>query len=394
MPATLGMRGTGSFPADHRPENWREKWLMLEPNGSAPLTAILSMLASENTDDPEYHNFRKDLPDFRFTHSGTALAGDVTLTATVAGDLTFIRIGALIRNWRTGEVAKVTAKPSGTTLTVTRGVGNAGTGVAVNANDIWFLVGNANPEGADTPVAISWDAASTENFTQIFRTPVNITRTAMKTNFRTGDQYVEKTRDALKQHMMELERAFLWGKKDIITGSNGQPERYTGGILSFLTSHVLDIGVATTPGQMTEATFDTFIAEHVFAYGSSQKLALSGWKAADMLQQIAKDRWVMNTVSANMTYGMSMTSYMTFAGELMVKTHPQFRQIPGAESMIVILDTKDLKYRYIDEVTLLKDRQSPGIDGVTDEYLCECGLEMLQEKTHALITGWTSIGGP
>ena len=45
--ATLGMRGTGSFAADHRPENYREKYLMLEPNGSAPLTAILSMLPME-----------------------------------------------------------------------------------------------------------------------------------------------------------------------------------------------------------------------------------------------------------------------------------------------------------------------------------------------------------
>jgi len=388
------MRGTGSFAADHRAENWREKWLMLEPNGSAPLTAILSMLASEATDDPEYHNFRKDLPDFRFTHSGTALAGDVTLTATAAADLTYIRIGALIRNWRTGEVAKVTAKPSGTTLTVTRGVGNAGTGVAVNNLDVWFLVGNANPEGADTPTAISWDAASTENFCQIFRTPVNITRTAMKTNFRTGDQYIEKTRDALKQHMMETERGFIWGKKDSITGANGQPERYTGGIVSFLATNVVDATVLATPGLIDEQTFDTFLAEKAFAFGSSQKLALCGWKAADMLQRIAKDRWTINQVSANMTYGMSLTSYMTFAGELMVKTHPQFRQIPGAEMMMLILDTKDLRYRYIDDLVLLKDRQSPGIDGVTDEYLAECGLEMLQEKTHALITGWDKIVAP
>ena len=67
---TLGMRGTGSFAADHRPVNYREKYLMLEPNGSAPLTAILSMLPSEATDDQEFHNFRKDLPSFTFTHSG------------------------------------------------------------------------------------------------------------------------------------------------------------------------------------------------------------------------------------------------------------------------------------------------------------------------------------
>jgi hypothetical protein len=145
---------------------------------------------------------------------------------------------------------------------------------------------------------------------------------------------------------------------------------------------------------LDELTFDTFLAQHVFAFGSSQKLALCGWQCADMLQRIAKDRWTITSVSGNMTYGMSMTSYMTFAGELMVKTHPQFRQIPGAEQMMLILDTGDLKYRYIDDLVLLKDRQSPGIDGVTDEYLAECGLEMLQEKTHSLITGWNKIVGP
>lgn len=391
MSALLGMRGTGSFPADHRPENWREKYMQLEPNGSAPLTAILAMLQSEATDDPEFHNFRKELPEFRFTHSGTALAAGTTFTATAAADLTYVRVGDLIRNWRTGEVAKVTAKPSSTTLTVTRGVGNSGTGIAVNNTDVWFVIGNANSEGADTPSGISWDADSTENYTQIFRTPVNMTRTAMKTNFRTGDQYVEKTRDALKQHMMLMERAFLWGKRDIITGANGQPERYTAGIISSISTNVLDGSALSTPGLLSETAFDTFLAQNVFAYGSSQKLALVGWKVADLLQQVAKDRWAIQAVDMNMTYGMALTRYATFAGDLVVKTHPQFRMIPGAESMMLILDTKDLKYRYIDDTALLKDRQGNGIDGVTDEYLTECGLELLQEKTHALITGWNSV---
>lgn len=392
MSAILGMRGTGSFPADHRPENWREKFLMLEPNGSAPLTAILSMLQSEKTDDPVYHNFRKDLPDFRFTQSGAQpTITDTTLTATQAADLSYFRSGMLIRNFRTGEVVKITAKPTTTTVTVTRGVGNSGTGIAIADADVWFLVGNANPEGADTPTPISWDAASNENYTQIFRTPVSVTRTMMKTNFRTGNQYVEKTRDALKQHMMELERAFIWGKKDSITGANGQPERYTGGIVSFLTTNVRDLASASTPNKMSESEFDSWLAEDVFAFGSSQKLALCGWRAADNLQKIAKDRWSMNSAGSNMTYGMSLVQYMTFAGELVVKTHPQWRQIPGAEDMMLILDTQDLRFRFIDDTMLLKDRQGNGIDGVVDEYLTEAGLEMLQEKTHALLLGWQGI---
>lgn len=390
MTAVLGMRGTGDFPADHRPLNWREKFLMLQPNGSAPLTAVLSMLPSEGTDDPVFYNFRKEWPSHTFLHSGTATDSGTTLTGTAASALTYVRVGHLIRNFRTGEIAKVTAKPTATTLTVTRGIGNAGTGVAVAANDAWFVVSDANPEGADTPDAYSWDAASTFNHTQIFRTPVRMTRTAIKTNFRTGDQYKEKVRDALTVHMALMERQFLWGKRDSITGANGEPERYTGGIISFLTSNVLDVGASA--GVMDEQTFDTYLAQNVFAFGSSQKLALAGWRTADNLNRIAKGRWnVQSTGTSGGSYGVSFTNYMTPFGELVVKTHPQFRDIPGAENMMLILDTRDLRFRYIDDTALLKDRQSPGIDGVTDEYLTEAGLELLQEKTHALITGWQAV---
>lgn len=388
MTAILGLLGTGDFPADHRPQNWREKFLMLQPNGSAPLTAILSMLPSEQTDDPVFNNFRKNLPDFKFTQSGAALAGDVTLTATSAADASYIKVGSMLRNWRTGEVVKVTAKPTGTTFTVTRGVGNAGTGIAVNDQDTFFLIGDANSEGAGAPEAIAWNAASNSNYTQIFREPVRITRTAAKTNFRTGDQYKEKVKDALLMHMLKIERAILFGKKDSITGANGEPERYTAGIISQLTSNVLDV---SGTGIMSETTFDTFLAQYAFAYGASEKLALVGWKVADLLQRIAKGRWEINQVDGKDAYGIAFTRYTTPFGDLIVKTHPQFRMIPGAEKQMLILDTQDLRYRYVDDTALLKDRQQPDADGVMDEYLTECGLELLQEKTHALITGWNAL---
>ena len=48
----LGMRGTGDWVTNQRPENWRQQFFKLYPNGDAPLTAILSMLDEEPTDDP------------------------------------------------------------------------------------------------------------------------------------------------------------------------------------------------------------------------------------------------------------------------------------------------------------------------------------------------------
>lgn len=53
MSGFLGMRGTGDWVTDQRPKNWRETILFLYPNGTAPLTAIMSKMKSEKTDDPQ-----------------------------------------------------------------------------------------------------------------------------------------------------------------------------------------------------------------------------------------------------------------------------------------------------------------------------------------------------
>jgi hypothetical protein len=49
MGAFLGMRGNGDWVTDQRPKNWRETMLFLYPNGSMPLTAIMSKMKSEKT---------------------------------------------------------------------------------------------------------------------------------------------------------------------------------------------------------------------------------------------------------------------------------------------------------------------------------------------------------
>ena len=55
MAGFLGMRGSGDFTVEgQRPKNWREMILYLYPNGSAPLTAILSKMGSEKVDDPVF----------------------------------------------------------------------------------------------------------------------------------------------------------------------------------------------------------------------------------------------------------------------------------------------------------------------------------------------------
>jgi len=105
---------------------------------------------------------------------------------------------------------------------------------------------------------------------------------------------------------------------------------------------------------------------------------------------MGKDRWQPSAVEG--AYGVNLTRYNTFAGDLMVHLHPQFRQVPGMKDAMVIVDFPYLSYRYLEgrDTQLLEDRQLPDADSQKHEYLTECGLELIQDQVHAYIKGWSS----
>lgn len=387
MAGIQGLRGTGTFDVDFRPKNYRELFTLLEPNGNAPLNALLSMTSSEATDDPEYKNFRDELPERKLTVDGAvASASTATITTDAGNDNLFAVAGTILVNSATGEVMRVTADSTATGLTVERNIG--GTNHTIADGAALFISGSAFEEGASSPTGVSFDATVATNYTQIFRTAFKVTETLRATNLRTGDKEDEMATKALKLHMQDIERAMFFGKKHESNGTSAQPRRFTGGLTNAI-SNVLDRSTAS--GVMTEDQFDRALIEDIFAFGSKQKIMFCGAKVAGHLQKFGKDRWAPQVVEG--AYGVNLTSYNTFAGDLMVHLHPQFRQVPGMENAAIIIDFPYLKYRYLDgrDTSLLRDRQSPDEDAVKHEFLTECGLEMLQDKTHAYIKNWNDV---
>ena len=394
MAAIQGLRGTGEFTSDFRPKNYRELFTLLEPNGNAPLNAMLAMGSSEPTDDPEYKNFRDELPERTLKVNGAVASTSTTsVTIDAADDNKFAVKGAIIVNSETSEVMHATADTTGTTLTVTRNIGGTSHQIADNA--ILFISGFAAAEGDTSPTAISFDASVVSNFTQIFRTAFQVSNTLQSTFLRTGDKLDEAMTKALKLHMSDIERAMFFGSKHEANGSTAQPTRFTGGLLNSLTN-VVDIATqnatfgGTNAGTMTEDGFDSLLINTVFKFGSKQKIAFVGETVANHLQQYGKDRWQPTQVEG--AYGVNLTRYATFAGDLMVHLHPQFRQLPHMKSAMVIVDFPFLVYRFLEgrDTQLLENRQAVDADSVKHEYLTECGLELLQDKVHAYIKGWTA----
>jgi hypothetical protein len=394
MAAIQGLRGSGEFSTDFRPKNYRELFTLLEPNGNAPLNALLAMGSSEPTDDPEYKNFRDELPDRKLTVNGAVASTSTgTITIDASDDNKFAISGAIVVNSETGEVMHVTADTTATTLTVTRNIGGTAHQIADNAE--LFIAGFAAQEGGSSPTAISFDATVASNYTQIFRTAFQVSNTLQSTYLRTGDKMDEAMTKALKLHMSDIERAMFFGQKHESNGSSAQPTRFTGGLLNSLTN-VVDVTTSyatyggSSAGQMTEEGFDSLLISSVFKYGSKQKIAFVGENVANHLQQMGKDRWQPTALEG--AYGVNLTRYNTFAGDLMVHLHPQFRQVPGMKNAMIVVDFPYLSYRYLEgrDTQLLENRQSPDADSVKHEYLTECGLELLQDKVHAYIKNWSS----
>lgn len=392
MAAIQGLRGTGEFGVDFRPKNYRELFTLLEPNGSAPLNALLAMTQGEATDDPEFKHFRDEMPERKMKVNASAGYNATATAITVdSSDTTkFVINGAIIVNVNTGEVMQASADATtATAITVTRNI--SGTTLTISDNDDLIVAGFAAQEGATSPTAVSFDAVAASNYTQIFRTAFKVTETLRATYLRTGDKEDEVTQKGLKLHMSDIERAMFWGKKHEASGTTAQPTRYTGGLLNSMTT-ILDADASPYgSGGITEDEFDQALIETIFAFGSKQKIAFCGARVCSLMQKMGKDRWQPTVVDG--AYGVSMTRYATFAGDLMVHLHPQFRQIPGMANSMVIIDLPWMRYRYLKgrDTQLLKGRQAPDEDAVKHEYLTECGLELMQDKVHAHIKNWTAL---
>lgn len=391
MPTAIaGLRGTGEFSTDFRPENYRELYAMLEPNGSAPLQALLAMTSSESTNDPKFHHFRDEMPARTMTVNGAIASTSTTAIVIDADtDVQFAVIGTLVSNMDTGEVMRCTADSSGTGLTVERNIGGTAHQIADNAN--LAIIGFADKEGGNSPTPVSFDATTDFNFTQIFKTAVSVSRTLQNTALRTGDKEQEVITKGLKLHMSDIERAMFWGIRNESNGSTSQPTRYTGGLTSQITAVTDCASAFATANVMTEKEFDRTLVENIFAWGGKEKVAFIGARAAANFMEIAKNRWQPTQVEGS--YGVNMARYSTFAGDLMVYLHPMFRQIPGMDDAVIILDMPHLCYRYLDnsDTQLQRDIQATDFDGVKHQYLTECGLEMKQAQVHHYIKNWNAV---
>lgn len=423
--AFLGMRGTGDWTdSDMRPKDYNEAVLYLFPNGMAPLTAIMSKMPSKVATDPQFYWWEESLPTQIATVSGVYTEPTLTtayVSGGVAGDVLYFKMAAAAESeFRAGHVVKALDASNylmtcvGRVSSVLSNGANSyvavrlmedddnGSTTDLSDCDRLTIIGTASAEGADMPESIAYEPTKLYNYTQIFRNPLEFTRTQLATMTRIKDPYMKAKTEALRMHSIEKERAYIWGIRTEGTGDNGKPIRTTGGILSYLSTNIDDYTTnATYAGQAWTTGGEIWLdaqLQNIFAYGSEERLALCGNGTLNAISRLAKAGGTINLTPSSTSYGIRIVTWTHPQGVLHLKTHPLFSLDPVFTNAMLIMDPKNILRRPLknSDTHFIPDktRQSGGhtrLDGIKEEYLSEEGIEVHHEKTFGLLYGFGTL---
>ncbi len=430
--ALYGTRGSNDFVADQRPKNWREGILRIYPNGDMPLTGLTALMKPEMTDDQEYNWWTKALP----IQGGavTAIYTDSLLTSAytsggAAGAILYVKVPlATAEHFRPGHQVLLRDESDMTVDCVAKCVDVLKNGAAsvitvklleaddnstagdLSDCDRILVIGNINPEMGAMPTAIAYDPTKYYNFTQIFRTPLEISRTARKTRLRTGDAYKEAKREALELHGIEMEKALLWGIRTENVGDNGKPERTTQGLINWIRSNsaagaiVSDFKAETNVDFVnkywTEAGEEwlNYYLEQIFRHGGTERDAFCGSGVILAIQKLVKANAQYTISAETKAYGTQVLRFVTPFGDIMFKRHPLFSYEATDRNTLVIFDGSDLKYRSLTDTTFYAegDKQNTGktrYDGTAEEWLTEAGLEFHFPQKCGFLTNFGATNG-
>ena len=310
----------------------------------------------------------------------------VTSMSITAGTGNYFRVNDIVRIAETGENVLVTATAA-TTLTIVRGYGTTAAAATTNATGDIIRLGNAAAEGQTLGQLLSTKQVAQFNYCQIFRNPLGFTQTLVNSELYGGNEPSFEASKKLSEHKISIEYQSFWGQRKLdTTGTN--PRAVMGGVSDFISTYVTSIG-----GALTDKNTETFLRQG-YRYGSREKTWFVAPLVGSALSSFPQGKLALPSDSQN-SYGVSIQRYQSAQGkvaQIIVKNDWfDFQTVTAMWGTYgVLLDMSNIVYRPLRSTKLLPDRQAPDEDSVKQEYLTEMSLQVIHDRTHAIIKNVTS----
>lgn len=312
-----------------------------------------------------------------------------------------IRPNDILMNDRTGETMFVKKWTSiDKQIEVIRGfgggidaeIGNSAKGAAntiasILTTDVLIQLGNINALGSDTVMDRATTTTTLFNYCQIFKDKVMMDNTTIQHAMEFGVDEFERQREKTAiSHLQSIERALLFGRRGINKGTLEREAYSMGGLFQFVTSNVETVG---NSGTLSYKKFREFCSDVAFKHGSDEKFMFTGSLMANAFAD-----WYGNNLTLNPTYailGVHVPTFITSEGKrINIIVHEMFKQIPSLNGTALFLDGEDILLRPYRHTRLKENILAYSNDARADEFLTEIGLQVTQEKRHAILKGITS----
>jgi hypothetical protein len=347
---SVGLLTSASAPQNLNVISFAQAITRLMPNGTAPLFGLTSLLKDETASNIEHGYFSKTMI-FPSAALSSAIADGTTTTFPVASN-TDIVVGDLLMAETTQEIVLVTAVPTTTSLTVTRGVGTVAA-AAIASGVALRTVGNAFEEGSTRPSAVSIIAERYVNNTQIFRNSWAVTKTAAAIPQIAGAGFVsESKQDCAALHAMAIEKALFFGQKFMGT-RNGQPFHTAEGIIARVSAaapgNITTLG-STTNWTQLEAALDPMLRTVTDPKGGNIRTVFMGGTARRVMHNIARLNSSYQVTTMETAWGLQIDTIRTPRGVFEIIEHPLFNAYGAASvwaKMAVVCDLNAFSLAYL-----------------------------------------------
>lgn len=388
MASVAGLRGTLDWGTDERPKNFREMILWRNPNGQAPLTALMARMKSESVNDPEFSWWEEELNPIRVTMDATGASATSTAFGLTAGGLDLVPGDVLLVEkvesaTYDNELVEVSSVTSDTAIVVKRGRAGstaAATGVSANLTKI----GNVYEEGSTSPDTSTRNPSKLTNYCQIFKTAYSITNTAKLTYARTGDPLKNDKKRKMFDHSVAMEFSWLFGRPYEDT-SGTEAKRYTGGLRYHITSNSKVYTTTPTEDVFLDDTYSVF--DYNAGAAGDERIVFAGNGFLNSLNKLARNSSStrINFDGTLKAYGMNLQRWILPQGTLYVRTHPLLNVHAFYKNSAFIIDPSAMVYRYMRDTRMQDNIQANDADSQKGQWLTEAGLEFRHEKTMAYL---------
>ena len=378
--AVYRLADTLNYPATNElaVDMWGKTWESFP--SIVPLTAIMS-----KTSDTNSFNFRVDLIEkhampITFTLNNDAGTGT---SLTINTDYNALVEGTLLFNSRTEDIAKVSATPTTSTVTVTRSEGGT-TAADWNPDDILFSMLNVILENeADYIESASKQNTNIYNYQQLNRLCFAVTRTNAKMKTVHGGTFREMAQGQKWYEYLEKKELNTYFGGRSTSGTAPATIRTMGGLHYFLKDGDLfkDFGA-----NLTETSWDAYLNSiYVSQPDITNPWCFLGPAAKAKIYNFAKAKGkvTLDEETSN-TYGMQIDNY-DYDG-LMVKLVrlPLLSKSPDTEGWGWVLDMDRLTYKVLEKEMLHKDIVGMRSEVITDMYRGQSSMLIANQEKHSM----------